>query len=78
MKILFAKNLSVFCKLKIKDLHSFCSTTFLFLLSVFVIFTLFDRIRLSIILLDQGANAVFSVLSTLFWSPFIIILFFLF
>jgi choline transporter-like protein 2/4/5 len=52
-----------------------CITTFLFILSVLVIFTLFDRIRLSIILLDQGASAVFSVLSTLFWTPFIIILF---
>lgn len=54
-----------------------CITTFVFILSLFVIFTLFDRIRLSIILLDQGANAVFSVLSTLLWSPFIIIIYFL-
>ena len=52
-----------------------CITTFLFILSVLIIFVLFDRIRLSIILLDQGASAVFSVLSTLFWTPFIILLF---
>jgi len=52
-------------------------TTFLFFLSLFVVFNLFDRIRLSIILLEQGASAVFSVLSTLLWSPLIIILFIL-
>ena len=50
-------------------------TTFLFFLTVFVVCTLSDRIRLSIILLEQGANAVFSVLSTLLWTPFIITLF---
>jgi len=50
-------------------------TTFLFILSLLVIFILFDRIRLSIILLEHGASAVFSVLSTLLWSPLIIIFF---
>jgi choline transporter-like protein 2/4/5 len=54
-----------------------CITTFLFCLSLFMVFILFDRIRLSVILLDHGASAVFSVLSTLCWSPFIIILFIL-
>lgn len=54
-----------------------CITTFLFLLGVFVIFSLYDRIKLSIILLEQAAKAVFSVLSTLLWSPLIIILFIL-
>lgn len=54
-----------------------CITTFLFCLSLFVVLTLFNRIRLSIILLEQGARAVFSVLTTFFWSPLIIILFIL-
>lgn len=52
-----------------------CITTFLFIFSLFVIIVLFDRIKLSIILLDQGAMAVFSVLSTFLWSPFIMILY---
>ena len=54
-----------------------CITTFLFCLSLFVVFTLCNRIRLSVILLKQGARAVFSVLSTLFWSPLIILVFIL-
>lgn len=54
-----------------------CVTTFLFCLSLFIVLTLFNRIRLSIILLEQGARAVFSVLSTFLWSPLIIILFIL-
>ncbi|CAF1590400.1 unnamed protein product [Rotaria magnacalcarata] len=51
--------------------------TFFFIVTLFGILTLFDRIRLSIILLDQSANAVFSVLTTILWSPFIILIYFL-
>ena len=52
-----------------------CVTTFVFCLTLILICTLFDRIRLSVILLDQAAGAVFSVLSTLIWSPLIILCF---
>ncbi|CAF1177067.1 unnamed protein product [Adineta steineri] len=70
-----AKIVNDFIKLRTIYYIFGCITTFLFLLTLFIVLTLFDRIRLSIILLDHGANAVFSVLSTIFWIPFTIIIF---
>ncbi|CAF3165816.1 unnamed protein product [Rotaria sp. Silwood2] len=72
-----ARIVNDFIKLRTIYMIFGCITTFIFLLSLFVICTLFDRVRLSIILIDQGTNAVFSVLSTIIWSPLIIIIYFL-
>ncbi|CAF4609880.1 unnamed protein product [Rotaria sp. Silwood1] len=70
-----ARIVNDFIKLRTIYIIFGCITTFLFFLSLFVICTLFDRIKLSIILIDQGTKAVFSVLSTILWSPLIIIIF---
>ena len=49
-----------------------CITTFFFFFGLIMTCVLFQRIRLSIILLDEAASAVFSALSTFFLSPMII------
>lgn len=46
-----------------------------FLISSIVICQIFERIQLSIIVFEQAAKSVFSVLSSLFWSPLIFVLF---
>jgi solute carrier family 44 (choline transporter-like protein), member 2/4/5 len=52
-----------------------CFTSSVFVLGVVLVCILYPRIRLSIILLDQAAQAMFAVLSTLICSPVIIVVF---
>ncbi|UJR09919.1 hypothetical protein I4U23_014140 [Adineta vaga] len=70
-----ARIINDFIELKIIYYILGCLTTFLFIFSIIVILVSFNRLRLSIILLEQSTNAIFSISSTLFCSPLIFLLF---
>lgn len=63
--------------IKLKTIYYIVGTisTISFVVGLVVICALIHRIRLCVVLLEQGAKAVFSVLSTLLWSPLIVLIF---
>ncbi|CAF1620911.1 unnamed protein product [Adineta ricciae] len=70
-----ARIVNDFVKLKTIYYITGCVTTFFFVFSLILTIVSLNRFRLSVILLEHGANAIFSNLSTLFWSPIVPTLF---
>ncbi|CAF0859236.1 unnamed protein product [Adineta ricciae] len=70
-----ARIINDFVKLKTIYYIIGCLTTFFFVFSLILTIVSLNRFRLSVILLEHGANAIFSSLSTLFWSPIVPTLF---